>query len=69
MMGFWTAIVIICTLGIGTEFVVRVVKIGARHYENIARIRRGYPTLDGALPLGYEAHEPVEYSDNSSRLQ
>jgi len=53
-MGFWTAIFLISAIAIGTEFVIRVVKMGTRHYENIERIRRGYPTLDGAAPLGYE---------------
>ena len=50
-MGFWTAIAIIAIVAIATEFTVRVVKIGTRYYENIERIRRGYPALDGSLPF------------------
>ena len=69
-MGFWTAIVIIAVLAIGTEFVLRIVKMGTRHYENIERIKRGYPALDGSRPMG-GAHtwpEPEgEYTDISNR--
>lgn len=51
-MGVFTAIVIIAAIVIGTEFVLRVVKMGTRYSENIERIKRGYPTLDGAMPMG-----------------
>ena len=53
-MGFWTVIFLISALAIGTEFVLRIVKMATRHYENIERIKRGYPTLDGSVPLGSE---------------
>ncbi|MCL2378975.1 MAG: hypothetical protein FWC77_07600 [Defluviitaleaceae bacterium] len=57
-MGFWTAIVIIAAIAIGTEFVLRVVKMGTRYSENVERIKRGYPTLDGAMPMG-GAHDTM----------
>jgi hypothetical protein len=64
MMGFWTAIAIIAVVGIVTEFVVRLVKIGTKYSENIERIKHGYPTLDGTRP---DVH--ADYSDKSDRLQ
>jgi len=51
-MGFWTAIFLIATMAIATGFVLQIVKMAMRHYENIERIKRGYPTKDGAMPLG-----------------
>ena len=56
-MGFWTAIMIIVVVGIVTEFILRVVKMGTRYSENVKRIKHGYPTLDGTYPMGYEASE------------
>ena len=56
-MSFWLAIVIICIAGIGTEFVLRIVKMWFKHAENIERIKRGYPTIDGARPKDYMEHE------------
>ena len=53
-MGFWTVIFLISAMAIATEFVLRLVKMGTRHYENIERIKRGYPTVDGAMPHGSE---------------
>ena len=50
-MGFWTAVAIICIVAITTEFVIRVVKIGTKYSENIERIKHGYPTLNGDVPL------------------
>ena len=66
-MGFWTAIVIICAIAIGTEFILRVVKIGTRYSENIERIKHGYPTLDGSLPVDGEKTWPEEHTNG--RLQ
>ena len=60
-MGFWTAIVIIAVIAIGTEFAIRVVKIGTRYYENIERIKRGYPALDGSLPFEGFKDGPEEH--------
>jgi len=74
-MGFWTAIVIISAIAIGTEFVLRVVKMGTRYSENIERIKRGYPTIDGSMPMGHPEIAPgvdeyAPYSHgNSERLQ
>ena len=64
-MGFWTAITIIVIVAIGTEFVIRVVKIGTRYSENVERIKRGYPTLDGAQPQ----EEKDELGKQIDRLQ
>ena len=66
-MDFWTAVVIIVVVAIGTEFVIRVVKMGTRYAENIERIKHGYPTLEGTLPIGSEKAEPEEYT--GGRLQ
>ena len=74
-MGFWTAIVIICAIAIGTEFVLRIVKMATRYSENVERIKRGYPTLDGAMPMGHPEVAPgaddyTSYShSNGERLQ
>jgi len=71
-MGFWTAIVIISVLAIGTEFVLRIVKMATRHYENIERIKRGYPTVDGKMPHGSEHTMAGEYAPpqgNGARFQ
>ena len=70
-MGFWTAIAVIAIVAIVTESVIRIIKIGTRHSENIERIKHGYPTKDGAEPqfTGFpeaSEHRPVEYSE---RLQ
>ena len=65
-MGFWTAITVIAIVAIGTEFVIRVVKLGTRYSENIERIKHGYPTLDGTEPLRSEKTDPEEYME---RLQ
>jgi len=51
-MGFWTAIFLIAFFAIITGFVLQIVKMAMRHYENIERIKRGYPTKDGAVPFG-----------------
>ena len=59
-MGFWTAIAVIAIVAIGTEFIVRIVKICTRHEENIERIKRGYPTIEGELPVDSEKAEAGE---------
>ena len=65
-MCFWTAIAIISVVAIGTEFIVRLVKIGTRYSENIERIKRGYPTIDGAVPL---KDEDVLHEEYVGKLQ
>jgi len=65
-MGFWTAIVIIVVVAIGTEFIIRIVKMGTRHTENMERIKHGYPTLEGTLPVKDEKDELEKYVE---RLQ
>ena len=65
-MGFWTAIVIIAAITIGTEFIIRIVKMGTRYSENIERIKHGYPTLDGTWPIGDDRTGPGEHT---GRLQ
>jgi len=59
-MGFWTAVVIIAAIAIGTEFVLRIVKMGTRYSENVERIKRGYPTLDGSMPMGHDGSPHAE---------
>ena len=68
-MGFWTAIVIIAAIAIGTGFILQVVKMGVRYSENVERIKRGYPTLDGAMPFGSEGAAPNEGYVHGERLQ
>ena len=67
-MGFWTAVVIICAIAIGTEFILRIVKMATRYSENIERIKRGYPTIDGKLPMDTEKTWPEEH-EHTGRLQ
>jgi hypothetical protein len=63
-MSLWLGLLILGAIAIGTEFILRIVKISTRHAENIERIKHGYPTLDGAKP---EPHtEEVNYME---RLQ
>ena len=50
-MYFWVAAMIVAIIAIVTEFVVRIVKIATKHYENIQRIKHGYPTINGDVPL------------------
>jgi len=63
-MGFWTAITIIAIFAIGTEFILRLVKMGTRYSENKNRIKNGYPTLDGARQEDY-----AEERAHGERLQ
>ena len=59
-MGFWTAVMIIVVVAIGTEFVVRIVKMDAKRSENVERMKHGYPLLDGELPIKKEKDELEE---------
>ena len=66
-MDFWTAITVIAIVALSLQCGLRIVKMASRYYENIARIQRGYPTIDGSTPLDSEAAAPVESSGH--RLQ
>jgi hypothetical protein len=66
-MIFWTAVTIIVVVAIGTEFIVRLVKIGTKYSENMERIKHGYPTLDGSTPL--KEPEQRESYNQPERLQ
>ena len=66
-MSIWLAAVIISVVAIGAWFILEAIKLGTRYSENIERIKRGYPTLDGSLPSGYV--EPDEMKDEPIRLQ
>ena len=68
-MGFWTAIAVIVIVFLGTEFVIRIIKMDTRHKENMERIKRGYPTLDGSVPLDYEHKHESKPEPDTSRLQ
>ena len=69
-MGFWTVIMVIAIVAIVMTFVTRIVKMSLRHEENIQRIKRGYPTLDGERPFAEEHAEPeAQESGHSDRLQ
>ena len=57
-MEFWIIVMVIAIVAIVTEFVVRIVKIATKHYENIQRIKHGYPTINGDVPM--KPAEPVE---------
>ena len=50
-MDFWTVVLVIGVLAIVSEFVVRIVKIATKYSENIERIKHGYPTLNGDMPI------------------
>ena len=50
-MYFWVVVMIVAIVAILTEFVVRIVKIATKHYENIQRIKHGYPTINGDVPI------------------
>jgi len=50
-MGFWTAVAVIAIVGIVMGAAIQIVKMGTRHVENVERIKRGYPTLDGSEPI------------------
>ena len=62
MFGFWTAIVIIVAI---VFFSITVwVKLSYKHEENIKRIKHGYPTLDGSVPINSKTID-----DENERLQ
>ena len=52
-MDFWSVALVIGILAIVSEFVVRIVKIGTKYSENIERIKHGYPTLNGDVPIKF----------------
>ena len=68
-MTFWTAIALIAIVAIGTEFVLRIVKMGTRYSENIERIKHGYPTTDGTVPRSGELRHDDFTNINTDRLQ
>jgi len=53
-MGFWTAVMVIAIVAIVMGAVIHIVKVATRHVENVERIKRGYPTLDGYEPVKEE---------------
>ena len=63
-MGIWTAIAVISVVAITTEFIIRVVKLGTKYSENIERMKHGYPTLDGTMPIGSKEIEIKEEYHN-----
>ena len=50
-MGIFTAIAVISIVAIVTECIIRIVKIGTKFAENVERIKHGYPTIDGTMPI------------------
>jgi len=50
-MEFMQGITAIAVVAIVMYTVFSIVKMGIRYSENIERIKHGYPTLDGAVPL------------------
>ena len=63
-MGFWTAIMIISVVGIFTEFIIRIVKLGIKYSENVERMQHGYPLLDGTMPINSKEPEIKEEYHN-----
>ena len=63
-MGVWTAIAVISVVAITTEFIIRVVKLGTKYSENIERMKHGYPTLDGTVPINSKEPEIKEEYHN-----
>ena len=59
-MDFWTAVAIIVIVAIGTEFIVRIVKVATKYSENIERIKHGYPTVNGDVPINAPKTEADE---------
>lgn len=47
---FWIAVMVMAIIGVTIPGVVQIVKISTRHYENVMRIKHGYPTLEGDKP-------------------
>ena len=63
-MGFWTAFAVVALVAIVTEFIVRVVKLGTKYSENIERIKHGYPTINGDLPINSKEETQKEEYNN-----
>ena len=53
---FWVFLMVVAIL----LFVLKVVKMGTRYCENMERIKRGYPTLDGSTPIKAKESEEDE---------
>jgi len=73
-MAFWIAFMVIAIVVVSWVAILEIVKLGTRYYENIERIKRGYPTIKGEVPIGAavekapakKADEP-EYIDYTNR--
>jgi len=59
-MGFWTAVAVISIVAIVMGSVLHIVKMGTRYSENVERIKRGYPTLDGSEPTRDEKEDRLQ---------
>ena len=53
---FFVFMIVLTTLW----FVIKIVRIGTRYSENIERIKRGYPTLEGDKPLNHAVDSSTE---------
>ena len=65
MLGFWEVVLVLGILGIVSEFVLRIVKMGTKYHENVKRIERGYPTLDGAVSYKAEFNNSADESEGT----
>jgi hypothetical protein len=45
-MYFWIAVTIIAVIAIIFSFITNIVKMSQKHFENMERIKHGYPTID-----------------------
>jgi hypothetical protein len=61
----WIAVVLIVLIVF--EFVKFAVKTGVRYCENIERIRHGYPTTDGALPINFKVPAELEIQEENEK--
>ena len=59
-MGFWTAVAVISIVTIVMVGVYQIVWMSLRHAENIERIKRGYPTIDGTEPTREENEDRLQ---------
>ena len=56
-MGFWVFSMVIAIVVASWIAIVQIVKVSTRAYENVERMKRGYPTTKGELPVGaFQAH-------------
>lgn len=65
-MYFWEGLFTLLTVVTVFVFVFSIVKMALKHAQNMKRIEKGYPTLDGARPDGYTEMPRDIYSE---RLQ